>query len=256
MQVQPVVDLHGVRALASKVAADLAVAGAEAIVLVGSHARGDASPTSDLDLAVVGEGPHHVLELRQGVLVSCGWASADEQRRRLYDPEYLCTHVTGWRSGIILHDPQHIAADIQAESARWSWSLVDEPVGAAVAARVTGLAEEVQKLASALAQGLRTAAAVQRSVIALHLPLALALHRRILYPSQNEAWDLVGQAGTDEWERTQRAALGETTSSLEETCRAALELYRLAVEETNELLDEDQRAIVELALRQAGYPTR
>jgi hypothetical protein len=85
------------KAIAERLARSLAARGALAVALVGSHATGDATAESDLDLAVVGEGPHYRLEVHNGLLVSLGWATAEEQRRRLYDPVYLGTHVTGWR---------------------------------------------------------------------------------------------------------------------------------------------------------------
>jgi predicted nucleotidyltransferase len=85
------------KAIAERLAHSLAARGALAVALVGSHATGDATAESDLDLAVVGEGPHYRLEVHNGLLVSLGWATAEEQHRRLYDPVYLGTHVTGWR---------------------------------------------------------------------------------------------------------------------------------------------------------------
>lgn len=75
--------------IAERLARSLGERGARAVALVGSQATGRATAESDLDLAVIGDGPHYRLELHGGVLVSLGWAPAEEQHRRLYDPAYL-----------------------------------------------------------------------------------------------------------------------------------------------------------------------
>jgi hypothetical protein len=125
-----------------------------------------------------------------------------------------------------------------------------------VAEEITALAEEAHKLVAALRAGHRTTAAAQRSVLALRPAQILAVHRRILYGSENRLWDLVADAMGGEWRGAQSAALGLSGEPLEETCRAALRLYDLAVAETHALLDERQRGVVRYARGLgAGWPT-
>ena len=116
----------GAKAIAERVARSLADQGARAVALVGSYARGDATAESDVDLAVIGDGPHYRLELHDGLLVSLGWATAEEQRRRLYDPAYLGTHVPGWRTAIAVYDPEALAAATRQEARDWVWGLVED----------------------------------------------------------------------------------------------------------------------------------
>ena len=59
---------------------------------------------------------------------------------------------------------------------------------------MTGYAGEVHKLAAALRNGNRPLAAIQRSLLAVHLAPVLAVHRRILYGPENRLWDLVSGA--------------------------------------------------------------
>jgi len=238
-------------AIAERLARSLADAGARAVALVGSHARGDASAESDLDLALIGEGPHYRLEVHDGVLVSLGWASAEEQSRRLYDPAYLGTHVPGWRTAVLLHDPEGLAAAIKQEAAAWQWEHVADRCRGWVAESITGYAEEVHKLVASLRRGEATTAAVQRLVVALRLASVVALHRRILYASENRLWDLVARELGTEWADAQTAALGIRGESLEESCRAAVRLFDLAVDEVRPLLDSRQLAVVEHASRRA-----
>ena len=235
------------RAVADRLVPRLVTDGARAVALVGSHARGDAGIDSDLDLAVVGEGPHYRLEVIDGVLVSLGWAPEDVQRRRLDDPQYLGTHVSGWREAVVLHDPDGVAVSIQREALEWTWDRVE--LGAWVAESITGHAEEAQKLTASLRAGKVSAAAVQRSVLALRLPAILALHLRILYGSENELWDRVAEALGPDWRDAQSAALGLGGESLETSCEAALQLFVLASREVDALFDERQRAVLEHALR-------
>jgi predicted nucleotidyltransferase len=232
-----------------RLARSLAEQGAQAVALVGSRATGEATAESDLDLALVGKGPHYRLEAHDGLLVSLGWAPAEEQRRRLYDPASLATHVPGWRQAVPLHDPEGVAAEIKREALAWRWELVAESCDRWVAESLTGYAEEVRKLEAALLRGERTKAAVQRSVLALRLPALLALHRRILYGSENRLWSLVARELGSEWDDAQSAALGLGGESLESSCEAAVRLFCLAVDKVRPLLDRRQLAVVDQVLR-------
>jgi hypothetical protein len=86
-------------------------------------------------------------------------------------------------------------------------------------------------------------AAVQRSVLALHPAQILAVHRRILYGSENRLWDLVAETMGEEWHVAQSAALRLNEEPFEETCWAALKLYGLAVDNVWQLLGERQRGV-------------
>ncbi len=235
------------RALAETLAASLAERGAVAVAVVGSHARGDAGPDSDLDLAVVGVGPHYRLEAHDTTLVSIGWATEDEQRRRLYDPAWLGTHVTGWREAVAVFDPDGIAESIQAEATAWTWDGVAAECDRWAADELTGLAEEVLKLRASLREGRVTTASVQRSILSLRLAKLVAVRRRILYGSENGLWDEVSAAVGAEWTAAQRAALGLDGATWESSCHAALDLYAQAVAELATVLDDDQREVIALS---------
>jgi len=243
------------KAIAERLARSLAAEGALAVALVGSHATDDATAESDLDLAVVGEGTHYRLEVHDGVLVSLGWASGEEQRRRLYDPLYLGTHVTGWREAVLLHDPGGVGDAVKQEALAWKWEQVADRVEEWVAESLTGFAEEVHKLVTSLERGRTTTAAVQRSVLALRLARVLALHRRVLYGSENRLWDVVAQEMGPVWRDAQAAAFGIGGESLDVGCKAALQLFAISALEVMPLLDERQRAVVEQALRRAEMVT-
>jgi hypothetical protein len=227
--------------VARQVAEDLAGDGAEAAVLVGSHTRGGAAPESDVDVLAVEPRSSFRLERRGGLLVSASSRPPEAYRREMTDPGSVCTAVPGWRKAVVLHDPEGKAGTLIEEARAWTRGPLERRCDVWVAEEITALAEEVHKLVAALRTEHRATAAVQRSVLALHPAHILAVHRRILYGSENRLWDLVADAMGEEWRLAQSAVLGLNGEQFEETCQAALRLYDLAAAETHSLLDEGQR---------------
>ena len=220
---------------------ELARDGAEAVVLTGSHVRGDAGPESDLDVYAVGPETYACrLDRRGGLLVSISSRPLETYREAFGDPGSVCKVVPGWREAVLLHDPKGFAAALIREAQRWRWRLLEERCDLWVAGEITSLAEEVHKLVAALRTGNRSGAAVQRSLLAVNLAPVLAVHRRILYGSENGLWDLVSATMGEDWRRAQHAAFGLDNEPFEQTCEAALHLYAFAVEEVDTLFDERQ----------------
>jgi len=240
-----------VRCVVDSITAALVEKGAEAVVLVGSHATGGATPISDSDIAAVGDGPPYRLEIQDALLVSMGWATAEEQIRRLCDPEWLGTHVPGWQHSVVLHDPDGVAADIKQQALDWRWERAKTQCDEWVAANVTGLAEEVLKLVASLRTGDDLNAAVLRSVLVHRLAAVMAIHRHLLYGSENKLWSMVAHELGASWGAAQAAALGVSVDDLQESCRSALELFELAAQEACEVFNERQLAVVDHARRLA-----
>jgi len=241
-------------AVIAPLARELAAEGALAVLLFGSFARGDATPYSDLDLWALGSGlPRY--EMRGGRLVVVSWVMPEEARAQFSDPAAACQGAAAWRDARILYDPHGCAADIQRAAREWTWDALDSAAcDARVAREMAGFAEEVLKLASALQYHHATMAAVQRDVLALRLAGIMALHHRLLYNTENRLWDILAESLGDPWASVQARALGLTSPSFEDSCRAALELYALAARAARDLFTETQRAIVRHACTLAGYP--
>lgn len=231
--------------VAREAADELMGEGAEAVVLVGSNARGDAGPESDMDVLAIGPQEFSFrLERRGGLLVSVTSRPLEAYRRELTDPGSICAAVPGWREAVTLHDPHGRAASLVGEARAWTWGPLERRCDGWVAEELCSLAEEVHKLVAARRGGCSTTAAAQRSVLAVRLAQIMAVHRRILYGSENRLWNLVGDAMGEEWGLTQSAALGLGDEGFEETCRAALGLYGLAVDEAYHLFNGRQERVV------------
>ncbi|MFC7246663.1 nucleotidyltransferase family protein [Catellatospora aurea] len=231
----------------SEVVAGLAARGqlaGEPAVLVGSHARGTATAESDVDLLVLGQGPDYLLEMIGGRLVALSWRTPQEQSRRFAAPWSAVAEVPAWRAARIVRDAGGVAANLRAQAHAFTWDGLAAQADRWVAEQVTGLAEEAHKVAAALRTGRARMAAVQRNVLALRLPMVLAVHLRLLYDSENEVWDLVAAAAGGVWADAQDAALGLHGLPPDLSCRAALDLYREAAAMVADLLDPRQAAVV------------
>lgn len=102
------------------------------------------------------------------------------------------------------------------------------------------------KLVAARGAGDAQLAAVQRSILALRLPIVMAVHHRLLYDSENHLWRHVAEAGGERWWTAQTEAFG--LGHPDAADEAALTLYGLAADAVRHLLSPDQRAVVEFAL--------
>jgi hypothetical protein len=228
--------------------------GAEAVVLFGSWVRGDAYKESDLDIHAIGRGPDYRLERFEGFLISISWAIAKQHRQAFKDPSKAGGIIPAWRSAAIIYDPRGIAKALKKEAQEWRWDSLGKNVDTWVAEELTGWAEEVHRLIGNLQLGNRSAASVQRSLLAIHMAPILAVHHRILYDTENQLWALVSTRMGMKWAQIQSAALGEGGQSFEDTCKAALQLFVLAAQEVKHLLNQRQYQVVAHACEIAHQP--
>lgn len=240
-------------AIARECASGLVAEGAQAVVLAGSHVRLEATDLSDIDLYAIGEGAAYALRVMSGHLVAVSWRSEEDERRALREPESVGAVVPAWRAARILHDPDGVAERLQREAAAFDWATISSACDEWVAEKTIGYAEEVLKLVAARRSDDRLLAAVQRSVLALRLPMVMAVHHRLLYDTENRLWHLVAQAMGDGWASAQAAALGLVPG--DDADHAALQLFTLAANEVRPLLTPSQADVAALALRAATEET-
>ncbi len=231
-------------------------AGALAVVLTGSHARGDAGAHSDIDIvALYGTMPDDdsSIMMRGGRMVTIARTTPSRVRADFHDPARFTTYVPGWREAVILADADGVAARLQARAHRWTWESVADVADEWVAEGITGWAEEALKLRAALDAGRMVHAATQRSLLAISLAGLMAVRHRILCGTENVLWDTVCERMGEPWSSAQKRALGMRGESVVTSSEAALELYAIAVREAWPLLDRRQRAVVRHACDVAGH---
>ena len=231
--------------VAARVAARLAAHGALAVVLVGSVARGDDHDGSDVDVTAIGDGPDHVLEIADDVLVSVAWRTPARLREQFDSPLDAGGIVPSWRGARILHDPRQIAATLQATAHAWEWGRIAPQCDRVVGREITGWSEEVFRLVGLRNRGDRRGAAVMRALLATSLPTLLAVHHRVLYDSENALWDLVASVMGPDWARDFDIALGVAPGAAD---LAALALFRQAAGRVERVLLPAQRAVVDAAV--------
>lgn len=241
-----------VTALANAEAAALIAEGAAAVVLTGSFARGEPLPHADIDLIAVGDGPHYSLRQRGSRLIAVAWRTVAQVESGFATPPEFATVVPGWREAVILQDASGTAARLQNAARSWTWDLVAEAADGYVSAETEAHAEEARKLAGALEVANATVAAVQRAILALHLPALMAIHRRILFGSENVLWEVIAKSEGEPWATAQARALGLHAVAPVEAATAALTLYRLLAGAVLDIATADQRAVIEGALEVAG----
>jgi hypothetical protein len=242
--------------IARLVTREFAAHGAIGVVMTGSHARGEAHASSDLDLVVIvskkpsdedRRGWLRPSRIRSKVLVTTAWETPASARAAYRDRRLAPTFVPGWREAVILHDPSGVAAKLKRAAERWTWDVIADDCDRHAAEGITSLAEEVHKLAGTFRAGTTHAAAAQRSILAVFLAGHIAEHRRILFATDNVLWDLVAESMGEPWASAQARAFSEHGESLQESCHAALDLYRLAAAEVRPLLTRHQREVVDAA---------
>lgn len=242
--------------VASKFSRKLIDQGAEGVVLFGSWVRGDAYKESDVDIHAIGRGSRCELERFQGFLISVSWATARSHHMAFRSPGKVGGIVPAWRGAKIIHDPKGIAEALKREAREWRWELLGTRADKWVAEELTSWAEEVHKLVGNMELAQRNSAAVQRSLLAIHLARILAVHHRILYDSENLLWNLVSTKMGPKWTKVQSAALGEGDENFMDTCDAALQLFALAVDDMRRVLDKRQFSVVAHACEIAGHPLK
>jgi hypothetical protein len=214
---------------AHTIASEMVKEGAQAVYLTGSWARGDAHRESDLDIRAVGPERDKHLFRKNGFLVSSEWQTKEQQLETFEDPEKVGSVIPGWRSAVLLEDPDGVAADLQETAEAWTWKRVEDKIDEAISDQLAHYSEEVHSLYTNLEMDLSLGAAVQRGMVAKQLAPIVALHERILYETEKELWDLVADKMGPRWEEVQQRALG-LEGDFTSGCKATFELFRLTVD--------------------------
>jgi hypothetical protein len=233
----------------------------QAIALLGSHARGDAGPFSDVDLlrllaAGAPELPDNGTHLVDGQLVNVGSATPADTASWFERPEKAVSHIAGLRVARALVDRDGALAELQARAHAFVWDAAMQGRADRWASRqLVGWAEEAHKGLEGLRRG-----DVGRLLNARHgcswgLNHVMQVQRGVLVSGDNAVYDEVGAALADqpEWLRLRRLAFGledgaGVAPTIADQVRAGLRLYALTAELLDAALQPEDRPIIALTV--------
>lgn len=190
--------------------------GVQALVLMGSYARGDAGPFSDVDLvrfvakdcpSLPGCGSHLV----DGRLVVVSDARPDEVDAAFIQPEVAVGSIVGLRSGRPLKDPNGFFAAIQKRARAFVWDEAMQARANAYANReMVGWIEEVHKGLEGLRRGDLGRLLNAEYGLSWGLNRLVLVQRGVLLGSDNDFFQAVEDAvGRDSpWARLRRRVFG------------------------------------------------
>src|ERR671932_747237 len=211
-----------------------------AIILAGSHAQGDATPYSDVDLAHLVaaplSGPDKRYDYREGHFVSVATRPLAWFRAAVTRPEHAVLYVAGLRQARILLDREGAFRAFQQELENFSWTPLQEAANSYASSAMMHLAEVAHKVLSALVRGGRMSLFEATSGLWYALTQAVAVQRGVLAVSSHTHMRQVREAGgenppgaRDHWVVAASDVHAARATSVEARAIAALCLYRETV---------------------------
>jgi len=230
--------------------------GVSAIALMGSHARGEAGPFSDIDLLRLvmgpdkppGDGSHWIGER----LVTVSTRIWQELETIFQEPEEACNYLLGLQTARILVDREGRFAAVQRRALAFRWDeAMQARANRCAAAALVGWIEEVHKGLEGLRR--RDVGRLLHAAFGMSWGLSrvVMVQRGVLQASDNDIWRTLNEAVGPEtrWARLRRAAFGLETDAappppLEEQVRAGLALYGETVALMEDALPEPERGMI------------
>ena len=227
-----------------------------AIILAGSHAQGEATPYSDVDMAHIVaaplSGPDKRYYYREGHLVSVATRPLAWFRAAVTRPEHAVFYVAGLREARILLDREGAFRAFQQELEHFSWAPLQEAANSYASSAMMHLAEVAHKVLSALVRTDRLSLFEAASGLWYTLTQAVAVQRGVLALSSRTFMRQVREmVGTDApWTRyhglvaaSEVHAAGAT--SVEARAIAALCLYQETVALLRPVIRPEHREVAE-----------
>lgn len=209
----------------------------QAIALLGSFARGDAGPFSDVDLLflmpVAAPPPARASFLVTGRLVTVNAVTPEQIDGWFTEPEQAVNVVAALRDGRALQDPDGQFAAIQQRAHSFTWTVEIQAKADRLASReLVGLIEEAHKGMEGLRRKETGRLLNARFGLSWLLARVMRIQRGILGNSDNSFYaDVRASLGQEsQWSRLLATAFGIPTAdnpppSLREEVGAGLHLY-------------------------------
>ena len=209
----------------------------QAVALLGSYARGDAGPFSDVDflflLPAGAQKPKHTNFLLDERLVTVNAVTPEQMDGWFTEPEQAVNVVAALREAIPLQDEDRLFAQVQSRARSFAWTAEMQAKADRYAShQMVGWIEETHKGLEGLRRNDVGRLLNARFGLSWGLAGLMRVQRGILGNSDNSFYDDVrrGLGEESRWSRLLAAAFGVTESdgnliSLHESVIAGLQLY-------------------------------
>lgn len=247
--------------LLARLTAEFITADTVGLLFTGSHARGDATRFSDVDLGRFvtalpeAEEERYTLLWREGWLISLFTTTIQARRAELTRPESAIWAVPGMRQARILFDRDGSLAALRAEAEVFRWEPLQEAANAYASYQLAGLAEEAHKVMAGLYRGDEMLALYGTYGLVLGLARAIAVQRGALMHTENvffrQVQEAVGIASP--WAAAFRRAVGLDPAPSDVApamwrATAALQLYAETAVLFAPILQPHHRQVVEATM--------
>lgn len=207
-----------------------------AFALLGSYARGDAGPFSDVDVVRFVNDDSYAAEGQNGTfllddtLVVCSTATPSQVESWFTEPGQAVNVMAGLRDGRPLWDPDGIFAHIQRRAYAFQWTqMLQTKANALVGQEMVGWVEEVHKGLEGLRRNDSGRLLNARYGLSWGLAWVMRVSRGVLSNSDNAFFeDVIHAVGVESrWSQLLRRAFGveSTPPSLRAEVTAGLLLY-------------------------------
>jgi hypothetical protein len=230
--------------------------GVVAVVLMGSHARGDAGPFSDVDIVrFCDSDPQHaptethLIDTHFVVISTVGPSRVSDWFSK---PEEATASIAGIRAARTLWDPDAHFERIQNRAIAFEWdAAMQDKANVYASAEMVGLIEEAQKGLEGLQRHDIGRLLNARYGLSWGLTNVMRVQRGILISGDNASYaEVLTDIGAEsEWAEASRRVFGLTGLSLSDQVRAGLQLYRVTARLLDDILYERDRPLVREVLR-------
>jgi len=230
------------------------------IILGGSHARGDATPYSDIDLACFVPDSFRQLRkrflYREGHLISIGLKTIAGVQQQLTDPYQALWIVPSFQQTRILLDKDGSMRQLKRLVEDFTWEPLRTEAIEVAGSLLTGDAEFIHKLLGNSWKENLPGIAYTTTRLFDGATMAMALFHGVFITTDSLYYQEVEAAvGLDTtWTHYHRLLTGATTSagdtfSVQARGKLALQLYRETVRLLWPTLNEERRSVVEQVLK-------
>ena len=237
----------------------------DAIVLIGSHARGQARPLSDVDLEryfvrkddKVPVGGTHIIDDQLVVVSDIDPDSVDAW---FMEPEEATNVVAGLRNARALIDRNDTFAAIQARARSFRWDeAMQQKADAYAGSQMVGWIEEVHKALQGLADNDVGRLVAAGFGLSWGLVDVIKVQRGVLLESENQLLEKVTESvGVDSawsqlcWQSFGIAPHGVPAPSLRQRVQAGLKLYLASVALLSDAILPEHSELIDATVERIG----